>query len=40
MDLGQRQQSHSASVVVQLQSNLATMFNNFMLWLEVVTENL
>lgn len=39
-DQGQHQQSHSTSVVVQLQSKLATMSNNFKQVLEVRTENL
>jgi len=39
-DQGKHQQSHSTSVVVQLQSKLATMSNNFKQVLEVRTENL
>jgi len=39
-DQGTHQQSHSTSVVVQLQSKLATMSNNFKQVLEVRTENL
>ena len=37
---GKHQQSHSSSVVVQLQSKLAAMSNNFKQVLEVRTENL
>merc|ERR1719210_1708206 len=37
---GQHQQSHSSGVVVQLQSKLASMSNNFKQVLEVRTENL
>ena len=37
---GRHQQGHSTSVVVQLQSKLATMSSNFKQVLEVRTENL